>query len=44
MNGYLRAPQLTDGVSGFVTSPGLGANAGVLGALALAESAHATAI
>jgi fructokinase len=39
MNGYLGAPLLTDGVSGFVTSPGLGARAGVLGALALAESA-----
>jgi fructokinase len=44
MNGYLEAPQLTDGVSRFVTSPGLGARAGVLGALALAESAYATAI
>jgi fructokinase len=44
MNGYLEAPLLTDGVSGFVTSPGLGARAGVLGALALVESAHATAI
>jgi fructokinase len=44
MNGYLRAPQLTDGVSGFLTKPGLGARAGVLGALALAESAYATAI
>jgi fructokinase len=39
MNGYLEAPRLTDRVSGFVTRPGLGARAGVLGALALAESA-----
>jgi fructokinase len=39
MNGYLGAPLLGDGISGFVTSPGLGARAGVLGALALAESA-----
>jgi hypothetical protein len=44
MNGYLEAPLLTGRVSGFVTSPGLGARAGVLGALALAESACATAI
>jgi fructokinase len=38
MNGYLGAPPLAEGISGFVTSPGLGARAGVLGALALAES------
>jgi fructokinase len=42
MNGYLGAPLLGDGISGFVTSPGLGARAGVLGALALAESARGT--
>lgn len=39
LNGYLGAPVLADAISGFVTSPGLGARAGVLGALALAESA-----
>jgi len=39
MNGYLSAPVLGDGISGFVTAPGLGPQAGVLGALALAESA-----
>ena len=39
MNGYLSAPVLGDGISGFVTAPGLGPRAGVLGALALAESA-----
>lgn len=39
MNGYLGGPVLGDGISGFVTSPGLGARAGILGALALAESA-----
>jgi fructokinase len=39
MNGYLGAPPLAEGIAGFVTSPGLGARAGVLGALALAESA-----
>jgi fructokinase len=39
MNGYLSAPVLGDGISGFVTAPALGRRAGVLGALALAESA-----
>jgi fructokinase len=39
MNGYLDAPLLGDGISAFVTRPALGARAGVLGALALAESA-----
>jgi fructokinase len=39
MNGYLNAPLLGDGISGFVTTPALGPQAGVLGALALAESA-----
>ena len=39
MNGYLSAPVLGDGISGFVTTPALGRRAGVLGALALAESA-----
>jgi fructokinase len=39
MNGYLAAPVLGDGISGFVTAPALGARAGVLGALALAASA-----
>ena len=39
MNGYLDAPVLGDGISGFITAPALGRRAGVLGALALAESA-----
>jgi fructokinase len=39
MNGYLAAPVLGDGISGFVTAPALGPRAGVLGALALAASA-----
>lgn len=39
MNGYLDAPVLGDGIADFVTSPALGPRAGVLGALALAESA-----
>jgi fructokinase len=39
MNGYLDAPVLGDGISGFVSAPALGPRAGVQGALALAESA-----
>ena len=39
MNGYLASPVLGDGISTFVASPALGPRAGVLGALALAESA-----
>jgi fructokinase len=39
MNGYLDAPLLGDGIAGLVTAPALGPRAGVLGALALAESA-----
>jgi fructokinase len=39
MNGYLGAPVLGVGISDFVTRPALGPRAGVLGALALAESA-----
>ena len=39
MNGYLAGPVLGDGISGFVRAPALGPLAGVLGALALAESA-----
>ena len=38
-NGYLGAPLLGDGIDGFVMRPALGPRAGVLGALALAESA-----
>jgi fructokinase len=39
MNGYLASPVLGDGISAFVAKPALGPRAGVLGALALAESA-----
>ena len=39
MNGYLASPVLGDGISTFVARPALGPRAGVLGALALAESA-----
>jgi fructokinase len=39
MNGYLASAVLSDGISAFVAKPALGPRAGVLGALALAESA-----
>jgi fructokinase len=39
LNGYLDAPELSDGMDEFVVRPALGDRAGVLGALALAESA-----
>jgi fructokinase len=39
MNGYLASPVLGDGISAFLAKPALGPRAGVLGALALAESA-----
>jgi fructokinase len=39
MNGYFGAVALGDGISDLVTTPALGGHAGVLGALALAESA-----
>ena len=39
MNGYLGAAVRGDNISDFVTSPALGPRSGVLGALALAESA-----
>jgi fructokinase len=39
LNGYLDAPEFGDGIGEFVVRPALGSRAGVLGALALAESA-----
>jgi fructokinase len=36
--GYFDAPELTDGIGDFVVRPGLGDRAGVLGAIALAQS------
>ena len=38
VNGYLDAPALDRGIADFVVSPGLGARAGMLGAIALAQS------
>ena len=37
LNDYVRAPEILDGIDGFITPPALGARAGVLGALALAQ-------
>ena len=39
LNGYLDAPELSDEIGEFIVRPALGDRAGVLGALALAESA-----
>jgi fructokinase len=43
LNGYLDLEDLTGGIEQYVVSPGLGALAGPLGALALAADAHAAA-
>jgi fructokinase len=39
MNGYLGASALGDEIAGYITRPLLGTKAGVLGAIALAETA-----
>jgi fructokinase len=39
LNGYIQAPELTDGMDDYIVSPALGARSGVLGALVLAEGA-----
>jgi fructokinase len=41
LNGYLDLDELTGGVDRYIVSPGLGALAGPLGALALAAEAYA---
>lgn len=38
LNGYVHAPQILRGIDQYIVTPGLGARAGVLGALALARS------
>ena len=40
LNNYVRAPQLLQGIDDYIVAPWLGAHAGVLGALALAQRAH----
>jgi len=37
LNAYLRAPEILERIEGYVVPPALGARAGVLGALALAQ-------
>ena len=41
VNGYVEAPAMDGGISEFLTAPALGARAGVLGAIALAQGARA---
>jgi fructokinase len=43
MNGYLDATALRDDLSDYITAPGLGPRAGVLGAIALAEGGQSNA-
>jgi fructokinase len=38
MNGYLEAAAVSDGIADYITLPGLGTRAGVLGAIALAQT------
>lgn len=40
LNNYVRAPQLLQRIDDYIVAPWLGAHAGVLGALALAQRAH----
>lgn len=39
LNGYIQMPQLTSNIDSYIVPPGLGSEAGVLGAIALAEDA-----
>jgi fructokinase len=39
LNGYLDTPAISDGIASYITLPQLGSRAGVLGAIALAETA-----
>lgn len=39
LNGYVQHPSLREGIADYIVSPGLGDNAGLAGALALAEAA-----
>ena len=43
LNDYVRAPEILERMDEYVVAPGLGARAGVLGALALAERAARSA-
>ena len=39
MNGYLDNTAMSDGIASYITLPALGSKAGMLGAIALAETA-----
>lgn len=39
LNGYVKTPQILDDIDAYIVPPGLGGQAGVLGAIALAEAA-----
>lgn len=39
LNGYIKSPEILEGMEAYVVPPGLGSRAGVMGALALAEQA-----
>jgi fructokinase len=41
LNGYVQAPEILEGIDGYIVPPGLGNKAGVLGALALGMAALA---
>ena len=41
LNGYLGAPELAAGIGDYIVAPALGDDAGVLGAILLAEQAAA---
>jgi fructokinase len=43
LNGYLKFPAVQEGIHGYIVPPGLGSDAGVLGAIALAEAAYQSA-
>ena len=43
LNGYIQAPELSGRLDDYVVAPGLGSRSGVIGALVLAEHAHASA-
>ena len=40
LNGYVESADVREGISGYVTLPALGARSGVLGAIALAQTAQ----
>jgi fructokinase len=42
LNGYVQSPEVLTGMEAFVVPPALGDNAGILGAIALAEQAGGT--